>query len=153
MGSSSHGLLPPHTGQNPSQMPVGVRSVRGRAARLGEQVDCRSDESGRRHRRMVTRPRSELRGGGGRCHTEARVCACVCLLFVSVSSACSRACALKPREICGCQESGDCAHTAFIDKGGQRTVLTPPNLPGQGGPHPYSESAWAFFPDLTLPSE
>ena len=209
MGSSSHGLLPSHTGQNPSQMPVGVRGVRGRAARLGEQVDCSSDESGRRHCRMVMRPCSELRGGGGRCHTEAQcvsrvcvsvVCECVsCMLTCMCSEAKGNLWMSGVRGLCshclhgqggvrglcshrlhgqGVSEdcaytaymdrggqgtvltlpswtggSGDCAHTAFRDRGGQGTVFTPPNLLGQGGARPYSESPWAFFPDLTLLSE
>ena len=57
---------------------------------------------------------------------------------------------LTPPSWTGGGGSGDCAHTAFMDRGGQGTVLTRPSLQGQGGPHPYSESAWAFFPDLTL---
>ena len=155
-GSSSHRTKPfPNA--------VGVSGCERQGwPRLGEQVDCSSDESRRRHSRMATRPHSVFRRSEGRCHTEALcVCVCVCLLccecllhaHMHVSSEAkgnlwmSGARGLCSHRLHGQGVSGDCAHTTFMDRGCQGTVLTRPMLQGQGGPYPYSESAWAFFPD------
>ena len=150
-GSSSHRTKPfPNA--------VGVSGCERQGwPRLGEQADCSSDESRRRQSRMAMRPHSVFRGSEGRCHTEA-LCVCVCACVCTCLLCCE--CLLHAHMHVSSEAKGNlwmsgvrglCSHRLHgRGVGVQGTVLTRPSLQGQGGPHPYSESAWAFFPDLTL---